>query len=139
MSIEKVNITIIEHKELKKAVSARELYEFLEVDTPLHKWIERMIDYGFEENIDYIIYVKNDINSDNRRGRPSSDYLMTVEMAKEISMLQRSEKGKEARKYFIECERKLKEQQLAIPNFSNPYEAALAWAEAYKEKEIAQE
>jgi hypothetical protein len=62
---------------------------------------------------------------------------MTIEMAKEISMLQRSEKGKEARKYFIECERKLKEQQLAIPNFSNPYEAALAWAESYKREQLA--
>jgi len=137
MSIEKVNITIIEHKELKKAVSARELYEFLEIQTAFTHWIERMIDYGFEENIDYIIYAKNDINSDNRRGRPSVDYLMTVEMAKEISMLQRSEKGKEARKYFIECERKLKEHQLAIPNFSSPYEAALAWAESYKREQLA--
>jgi anti-repressor protein len=137
MSIEKVNITIIEHKELKKAVSARELYEFLEIKEDFTDWFKRYLQYGFIEKDDYIIYLENRVNSDNRRGRPSVDYLMTVEMAKEISMLQRSEKGKEARKYFIECERKLKEHQLAIPDFSNPYEAALAWAERYKREQLA--
>lgn len=51
----------------------------------------RNIDYlDFQENTDYIIYLKNEVNSENRRGKPSVDYLMTVEMAKEISMLQRS-------------------------------------------------
>lgn len=50
-----------------------------------------MVEYGFENITDYIIYQENLINSDNRRGRPSVDYLMTVEMAKEISMLQRSD------------------------------------------------
>jgi phage anti-repressor protein len=139
MSIEKVNITIIEHKELKKAVSARELYEFLEVDTHFKDWIKRMVDYlELEINVDYIVSLKNEQNFILSGGRPSKEYFLTIDAAKEISMLQRSEKGKEARKYFIECERKLKEHQLAIPNFSNPYEAALAWAEAYKEKEIAQ-
>ena len=64
-----------------------------------------MVDYGFEENIDYIVSAKNDINPNPLGGRPSKEYFLTIEMAKEISMLQRSEKGKEARKYFIECER----------------------------------
>lgn len=134
-----MNITIIEHKELQKAVSARELYEFLEVDTHFKDWIKRMVDYlELEINVDYIVSLKNEQNSILSGGRPSKEYFLTIDAAKEISMLQRSEKGKEARKYFIECERKLKEHQLSIPNFSSPYEAALAWAEAYKEKEIAQ-
>lgn len=133
-----MTITIIEHKELKKAVSARELYEFLEVDTPLHKWIIRMIEYlELKENIDYIVTDKIVQNSGLSGGRPSKEYFLTLDAAKEISMLQRSEKGKEARKYFIECEKKLKEHQLAIPNFSNPYEAALAWAESYKREQLA--
>jgi phage anti-repressor protein len=131
------NITIIEHKELKRAVSARELYEFLEIKEDFTNWFKRMVEYGFENITDYIIYAENSVNSENRRGRPSVDYLMTIEMAKEISMLQRTEKGKQARKYFIECERQLKEQQLAVPNFSNPVEAALAWIEEYKAKQLA--
>lgn len=113
------------------------MYEFLEIKEDFTDWFKRYLQYGFIEKDDYIIYLENRVNSDNRRGRPSVDYLMTVEMAKEISMLQRSEKGKEARKYFIECERKLKEQQLTIPDFSNPYEAALAWAESYKREQLA--
>ena len=133
-----MKITIIEHKELKKAVSARELYEFLEVDTHFKDWIIRMIEYlDFQENIDYIVLLKNEQNPNSLGGRPSKEYFLTIDAAKEISMLQRSEKGKEARKYFIECERKLKEHQLAIPNFSNPYEAALAWAERYKREQLA--
>ena len=84
-----------------------------------------MVEYGFEENIDYIIYAENSVNSDNRRGRPSKDYFYTLDAAKENSMLQRSEKGKEARKYFIECERKLKDKTPAITSsfdITNPTE-----------------
>lgn len=99
-------MTIIEHKELKRAVSAKELYKFLEIDTHFKDWIIRNIDYlDFQENINYIVFVENNINPNPLGGRPSKDYLMTIEMAKEISMLQRTEKGREARKYFIECER----------------------------------
>ena len=87
-----MNITIIEHKELKRAVSARELYEFLEVKTDFTNWCKRNNEYlDFQENINYIIYLKNEVNSNNRRGKPSSDYFYTVNAAKEISMLQRSE------------------------------------------------
>ncbi len=132
------NITIIEHKELQKAVSARELYEFLEVRTDFTDWCKRNNDYlDFQENINYIVFLKNEENLDSLGGRPSKDYFYTIDAAKEISMLQRSEKGKEARKYFIECERQLKEQKLAVPNFSNPVEAALAWIEEYKAKQLA--
>lgn len=131
------NITIIEHKELKRAVSAKELYKFLDVRTDYATWIKRMIDCGFEENIDYEVFHNSLVNPNPLGGRPSKDYLMTIEMAKEISMLQRTEKGREVRKYFIECERQLKEQQLAVPNFSNPVEAALAWIDEYKAKQLA--
>ncbi len=98
-------MTIIEHKELKRAVSAKELYKFLDVRTDYATWIKRMIDCGFEENIDYIVFTKKGENLNPLGGRPSSEYFLTIDAAKEISMLQRSKKGKEARKYFIECER----------------------------------
>jgi len=65
------------------------------------------------------------INSSSLGGRPSLDYFYTIDAAKEISMLQRSEKGKEARKYFIECERKLKDKTPAITSsfdITNPTE-----------------
>lgn len=121
-----MNITIIEHKELKKAVSARELYEFLKIKEAFTDWIKRMIEYlDLEENTNYIVYQENLINPNPLGGRPSKEYFLTIDAAKEISMLQRSEKGKEARKYFIECERKLKDKTPTITsNFdiTNPTE-----------------
>ncbi|WPX99964.1 AntA domain-containing phage antirepressor (plasmid) [Candidatus Megaera polyxenophila] len=135
-----MNITIIEHKDLVRVISARELHEFLGVKTDFTNWCKRNNEYlDFKEDIDYIIYAKNGEKSENGRGRPSVDYFYSIDAAKEISMGQGTEKGKKARRYFIECERKLKDKTaISLPNFSSPYEAALAWAEAYKQKEIAQ-
>lgn len=137
-----MNITIIEHKELKRAVSARELHEFLGVKTRFNDWIMRMVSYL---KYDDFIILNNEYKykPENDKGRPPQEYLLTIKAAKKISMLQRTEKGDEAREYFIECEEKYlqqREQQIttSLPNFSSPYEAALAWAEAYKQKEIAQ-
>ena len=96
------NITIKEHPSLVRAVSARELHEFLEIETHFKDWIIRMLDYGFEENLDYIVSLKNEQNPNPLGGRPSVQYFYSVNAAKEISMLQRTEKGKEARRYFIE-------------------------------------
>ena len=59
-----------------------------------------MFEYGFEENVDYIVFLIFEENPNSLGGRPSKDYFLTIETAKEISMLQRTEKGKEARKYF---------------------------------------
>lgn len=98
------------------AVNARDLHGFLEVKTDFTKWSKRMFEYGFEQNKDYAeVYVKNDVNPINIGGRPNIDYVLTIDCAKEIAMLQRSEKGKQARLYFIECEKRAKSSEVMNP------------------------
>ena len=95
----------IEVKEGQQLASGRELHKFLEIGTEYMKWFSRMINYGFVENVDFIVIVKNDEDDTAFGGiRKSTDHLIKLNMAKEISMLQRNEKGKEARTYFIKCE-----------------------------------
>ena len=89
-------------------VSGRELHEFLEVNTPYKKWFDRMIEYGFTENVDFISFGQKCPKPNG--GRPQQDHALTLDMAKEISMIQRTEKGKQARQYFIEVEKAFKEQ-----------------------------
>lgn len=88
----------------QNAVSARELYNFLEVKTDFTDWCKRMFEYGFIENQDFTILLKNEekVSKSN-----PIDYALTLDCAKEIAMLQRSDKGKQARQYFIECEKAL--------------------------------
>lgn len=85
-------------------LSARELHEFLEIQTPFKKWFSRMIEYGFTNEIDFR-EVMDKIVQNPLGGRPSTDYEITLDMAKEIAMIQRNEKGKQARQYFIEVEK----------------------------------
>ena len=94
----------------KQAVSARDLYKFLGCTERFQSWFERQLQYGFVEYVDYTS-VKSFTVVGNGAEKPIDDYAMTIDMAKEVSMIQRSEKGKEARTYFIACEKKLKEQQ----------------------------
>ena len=95
----------VEVKNGEQLVSGRELHKFLEIGTEYMKWFSRMINYGFVENVDFIVIVKNDEDDTAFGGiRKSTDHLIKLNMAKEISMLQRNEKGKEARTYFIKCE-----------------------------------
>lgn len=84
----------------KIAVSARELHDFLEVKTAYKDWFPRMCEYGFVEGEDFCSFL-----SESTGGRPSQDAIITIDMAKEICMLQRNEKGKEARQYFIQLEK----------------------------------
>lgn len=88
----------------RPAVSARELHEFLGVETPYHKWFPRMCEYGFSENEDYAV---TDIFVHNSSGGPQrmKDAALSIDMAKEICMLQRNEKGKQARQYFLQLEK----------------------------------
>ena len=89
------------------AVMGRDLHEFLEVNTEYRAWFKRMTEYGFELDRDYAI--KNDRVQDSLgRVREATNHIISLDMAKEISMIQRTDKGKQARQYFIECERKAK-------------------------------
>ncbi|WP_336020481.1 phage antirepressor KilAC domain-containing protein [Fusobacterium polymorphum] len=95
----------VEVKNGEQLVSGRELHKFLGIGTEYMKWFSRMTNYGFIENVDFIVIVKNDEDDTAFGGiRKSTDHLIKLNMAKEISMLQRNEKGKEARTYFIKCE-----------------------------------
>ena len=105
-----------------QAVSARELYQFLESKQKFADWIKNRIEkYGFEENKDYYklyydVYgnllnfrFPNFRTPDNQEIRVDKiDYVITINMAKELAMIENNEKGKQARKYFIECEEKFK-------------------------------
>ena len=94
----------IEVKNNQQLVSGRELHNFLEIKTPYTQWFERMCEYGFVENTDYILVSQKSESSNITGIKVVQDHLITLNMAKEISMLQRNEKGKQARIYFIKCE-----------------------------------
>lgn len=87
----------------RPSVSGRELHEALGVETPYHKWFPRMCEYGFTENEDFSV---TDIFVHNSNGGKQSmmDHQLSIPMAKELCMLQRTEKGKEIRRYFISVE-----------------------------------
>ncbi|MCX8566858.1 MAG: anti-repressor protein [Glomeribacter sp. 1016415] len=83
-------------------VCARDLHVFLEVATSFKDWVTRRIaEFEFEEGKDFCAFL-----SKSTGGRPSKEYALTLDMAKELSMVERNEKGKQARQYFIECERR---------------------------------
>jgi len=91
-------------------IDGRELHEFLEVGRDFSTWIKDKIEkYGFIEGMDFS--PKSGKTSDG--GRPRIDYELSIDMAKELCMVENNEKGRQARKYFIECERRLK--QITIP------------------------
>ena len=100
-------IKTIEHNG-NTSVSARDLYQFLESKQQFSDWMQsRIKDYGFIEGQDFEVF-HNFIKNSNG-GRPTIEYAISLDMAKELSMVERTEKGKQARIYFIECEKKLKE------------------------------
>ena len=115
----------------KRAVSARDLYNFLGCTERFQSWFERQLQYGFTENVDYVgCKVFNALANQELQ-----DYAMTISMAKEVSMIQRNEKGKEARTYFIACEQKL--QELASPSYmiDDPIKRAEKWIEEEKQRQ----
>lgn len=99
-------VKINTNKHGKKLVSARELRDFLEVKTDFSNWCKRMFDYGMVDGKDYLLVKIGE--QDSHGGSNKTDYALTVNCAKEISMIQRTDKGKQARQYFIECEKQLR-------------------------------
>ena len=119
-------------------VSARELHEGLEIKTRFNDWFNRMIGYGFEENIDYTAITQKRVTAQGNE-TTLTDYIITTEMAKEICMIQRTDLGRQYRKYFIECEKKLK--QLDIPSYmiDDPIKRAEKWIEEQKQTQALAE
>lgn len=93
-----ININLNDNHE--PIVSGRQLHEALEVRTPYDKWFPRMADYGFVENEDFSTFL-----SQSTGGRRAVDHIIKLDMAKEIAMIQRTEKGKQVRQYFIQVEK----------------------------------
>lgn len=91
----------IDYQSDRPTVSARELHEFLEVETPFRIWFPRMAEYGFSDGTDYTPYIF--VHPQNHQ--ETTDYQLTIDMAKELCMIQRSEKGRQARQYFIQLEK----------------------------------
>ncbi|EAH7954453.1 phage antirepressor Ant [Campylobacter coli] len=126
------------HTELQGAFPAnvKFLFYFLEIDTKFADWIKNRIShYNFIENQDYIIEIVY------TKGRPRKEYYVTLDMAKELCMVENNEKGRQARRYFIECEKRLKNleqeqmQKLAFRQ-SLGYKSQLAQQKQKYENEI---
>lgn len=128
-----MNFPIIQqHQDLQQAVSARELHDFLEMTERFSSWFDRMLAYGFSESSDF-----EKCKTFNASNRELEDYFISIDMAKEISMIQRSDKGKQARQYFLDCERKLK-GQVVTPAIPQSFAEALQLAaDQAKQLELA--
>lgn len=99
--------------EPQQTVNARELHARLEVKTEFKDWIARRIkDFDFQEGIDFCSFL-----SESSRGRPGKEYAITINMAKELCMVERNDLGRKWRRYFIDCEQQLQtvKQAIAIP------------------------
>lgn len=145
------NILPVVDNNKNKVIDARFLHSFLGVRRDFTTWIkDRISKYDFIENQDFVIirydYLGNTLNinipdfgeSDNQKVA-KTDYLLLMDMAKELSMVENNEKGRIARKYFISIEKKYKESNaLSLPDFSDPVAAARAWADAEEKRRIAE-
>jgi anti-repressor protein len=123
----------IEERNGQQAVSARELHQFLGSKRDFSNWIKSRIEhYQFVENQDFEVF--NKFGENPAGGRPQIEYALSIEMAKELCMVENNKKGRQARQYFLACERKLKEQNA----FNVPktfYEALILAAQQQKQLE----
>ena len=102
-------ITTTNNEQGEIIVSGRELHEFLEVKTAYKDWFPRMKEYGFVEGQDFSSFL-----SGSTGGRPSQDHHIKLDMAKELAMIQRTEKGKQARQYFLQVEKAWNSPEMII-------------------------
>lgn len=102
-------IKTFKQKDGSVAVDGRDLHDFLEVKERYNDWFRDMQKYGFTENVDFISFTGKKVKPQG--GRPQVNHALTLDMAKELSMIQRTDRGKQARQYFIAMEKKAKTKQ----------------------------
>jgi anti-repressor protein len=104
----------ITQRDGQPTVSARELHAFLEVQTAFKDWIaRRLAEYGFDEGKDFCSFL-----SESQGGRPAREIALSLDTAKELAMVERNDRGRQARQYFIECERRAR--TIELPDLSDP-------------------
>lgn len=99
---ELINITLNENHE--PVVSARDLHKGLEVKSKYNDWLKRMLDYGFSEGTDFVAIAQKKVTAQGNQSE-FIEHVFNLDSAKEIAMIQRNDKGKEVRKYFIQVEK----------------------------------
>lgn len=110
---------------LARTFDARDLHAFLDVGTYFTTWIaEKIKESGFIEGQDFVI-ISSETQRDTKPGPRPREYHISLHMAKNIAMLQKNDKGKAARKYFIDCEQRLNELQTTVPKLPQTYVDAL--------------
>ncbi|MEC9541097.1 antA/AntB antirepressor family protein [Escherichia coli] len=114
-------------------VNARDLHAFLDVGKRFASWIaERVAEYGFVENQDFMII--SQVREKIGRGRPAKDYHLTLDTAKELAMVERNEKGRQVRRYFIECEKRLRQQETKVEKVLSGFMPAIMEAIKLEDK-----
>ncbi|SFL92671.1 antA/AntB antirepressor family protein [Nitrosomonas communis] len=138
--------------ETVQLVDARLLHQYLEVRRDFSNWIKGRIDeYGFAKDEDFLVLDSpNSANQKSHGGdRRSKDYLLTLDMAKELAMVERTPRGRQVRRYFIECEQQLRQMKQKTLSMTRPSASIRltraerqainrqAWAEVTKDAQAA--
>lgn len=129
IKVEGFELIKVEECDGKQAINARELHQKLGSKYQFANWIEERIEkYGFVENQDYEVFKENLKNS--KGGRPSKEYALSLDMAKELCIIENNEKGRMIRKYFIEVEKAARvkyEQEKLDKKASDSFDIKLKW------------
>lgn len=136
IKVEGFELIKVEERDGKQAINARELHQKLGSKQEFAHWIRNRIEkYGFVENQDFSSFdnfVKREKGSSVRK-----EYALSLDMAKELCMIENNEKGRTIRKYFIEVEKKSRMQSIpSLPDFTNPAIAARAWADQFEKNQV---
>lgn len=123
----------------EQTVSGRELHRFLGIETQYTKWFDRMREYGFAENVDFILVSqKCPTNNPKNPWTERTDHIIKLDMAKELCMLARNDKGKQARQYFLEVEREWNSPEKVMARALKLAEAKLNEVKAFADEQTKQ-
>ena len=105
-------IPIVDQGDDVQAVMGRDLHAFLEVKSNYKDWFPRMVAYGFEEGKDYVLKIEHTPSPAGMKEK--KNHIITLDMAKHLAMIQRTDRGRQAREYFIECEKLARQPRVDV-------------------------